>query len=423
MEYQHEDLGAYHLHLMPTKKFKTTTVIINLRRPCRRDEVNLRSLLTLVLFYATAQYPTRRLINIRQEELYNLDIAPAVRRLGNTSNIEFKLNFVDEKYTEKGMTVASLEFFFKVIFDPLIVNGGFDEQVFNLAKQKLLTVINNLKDNKRKYAVVRLLEVMDLEVDLSFRLGYLKDLEMVTPVSLYQYYLSVLKSDLVDIVVLGNFKQAIMSNQIRKLIPLNTMKKEIPLMPLTYKRARKRLKRVTEVVPALQTNVVMGCKLLGLTKFEQLYVLPIFADILGGAGYSKLFRSVREKHSLAYFINAQYRLLDQLLVISAGINAKEVAPLLKLVKKELQGLMRCDITKKELVSAQNNYISLQQLIMDDANALSSAFLNYSLLKTDDLETRIEKIKTVTRADLKKVSKKIRIELVYCLEGNDTNEEN
>ena len=46
----------------------------------------------------------------------------------------------------------------------------------------------------------------------------------------------------------------------------------------------------------------------------------------------------------------------------------------------------------------------------------------SLLKTDDIETRLKKMNEVTLADIIKVSKKVKIDTVYCLEGIN-NEEN
>ena len=59
-------------------------------------------------------------------------------------------------------------------------------------------------------------------------------------------------------------------------------------------------------------------KLDGLTDFERNYVLPIYGYILGGGPDSRLFKTVREKHSLCYTVSSS--ILDSLYRATIGIS-------------------------------------------------------------------------------------------------------
>lgn len=422
MEYNKHNIGPYQLHTIKTKKFKTISVLLNFKRPLRKEEITKRSFLNLILIQATKNYPTRRLLSIRVEELYGLDIANFIQQDINNNSLTFFLSMLNEKWTAPGMYEAGLSFLGELIFNPNLNGNKFCEKTFNVVKQELKNRLNGLKDNKREYAQIRMLEEMDRNEGIPYRAGYLEDLETITPTNLYEYYLSVLKSDLVDIFILGDIDVNKTKKIIKDIIPINTIKRETKHLTREHYKIRKRLRIVKEQDDINQAKLVIGCKLTKLTSFEKRYVMLILVRVLGGSGYSKLFRSVREKQSLAYYVNCQYEYLNQLLIIEAGINQADFPKTLYYVKKELQQMVKGNITKEELITAQSEYISTVQLILDNPETLINAYLTQELLKTVSLAQYIENVKKVTINDLKKVSKKLKIDTVYLLYGDDNNEE-
>ncbi|MDD2489859.1 MAG: insulinase family protein [Bacilli bacterium] len=423
MKYSRHDFGSYKLHIIKTTKFKTVSVIVNFRRSISKEETTIRSFLSLILLNSTNKYPTKRLLNIEAEKLYDLEISPAIKRIGNHGILSFELNMINEKWTETGMYEKSLNYLLDILFDPHVVDNKFDSKSFNLVKRDLITKINNIKDNKKKYAVVKMLEAMDKRGLLPYRFGYLEDVANINEANLYDYYLDVIKSDVVDIFVLGNIDVNQTKKIIQQKIPLNTIKKQKRELEIKHQDFRKRIKKIKEEEDVKQAKMVIGCKLINLTDFEKKYVMPIFSNIFGGAGYSKLFRSVREQKSLAYYINSQYIYADQILITSSGINQESFDKTLQQVRKELQNMLKGNITKEEVENAKNEYINVHQLIEDHPRALINTYLTMELLELDNIKTRIKKIKEVTIDDLKKVSKKIKMDTVYLLYGDDINEEN
>ena len=53
---------------------------------------------------------------------------------------------------------------------------------------------------------------------------------------------------------------------------------------------------------------MLGFKLERLTDYERQYIMPLYNIILGGTPTSKLFKTVREKHSLCYAVNSHLNL-------------------------------------------------------------------------------------------------------------------
>ena len=64
----------------------------------------------------------------------------------------FKTRFLNEKYTEEGMNEESIRFLLDIIFNPRL-----DNDVIK-CKKKIEKSILQLKDNKIKYSLFKLLE-------------------------------------------------------------------------------------------------------------------------------------------------------------------------------------------------------------------------------------------------------------------------
>ena len=110
MEYQKYENVAYNLHTIKTDKFKTITVKINFKRKLNKKDITYRNLLSDVLLESSLKYPSRRELEIKTEDLYNLLLKANTYTSGNYMVLSFDCIFLNEAYTEKGMLKESLEF-------------------------------------------------------------------------------------------------------------------------------------------------------------------------------------------------------------------------------------------------------------------------------------------------------------------------
>jgi predicted Zn-dependent peptidase len=417
------DMSSYNLHVIKTDKFKTIKILIGFRRLIKKEELTIRNFLKLILLQSTKKYPTKRLLSIEAEKLYGLELSMVSNRIGKYDLMGIELTMLNEKYTEKGILEKSLNLLFELIFNPNVDNGAFDTKSFNIVKNIYSSQINSVKDDPQYYSIIRMLEEMDKNEPYAYRLGYIDDLEKIDEKNLFEYYESVIKSDAVDIYVLGDVDAEEIKNAFKDHFKVNTIKKNKESVFIEHTKIRSRIKKITEKEDVKQAKLVIGCKLSSLTDFERKYVMSLYNSILGGPSYSRLFQNVREKHSLAYNVWSVYRGSDNMLIIYAGIDYQKFDQAFKLVKKEMNSILKSDVTDDELDNAKKDLISVIKHIEDTPGQVINAYQLMNLVGLDDLETRKKNYLKVTKDDIKRVAKKIKMDTVFLLYGDEIDEEN
>lgn len=419
MEYIKKEYAAYNVHIIKTNKFKTVTIDVNFLRKIRKEEITIRNFLSEILLQSSKKYPTKRLLALKSMELYNSNVRSSNSRVGNFSNLSFNLKFLDEKYTEEGSLEKTLDFFFDIIFNPNVENDRFDDRSFKIVNKLIHNEIKSIKDNLTKYSLIKMLEHMDSTAPYSYRgYGYLEDLEQITPKKLYDYYTDVLKSDKVNILIIGDVNTDKVLNIINEKFKINTVKKDMGKAMITHEKIRGRLKKEEDYENIVQAKLNIGFKLKDLTDYELRYVLPLYNDIFGGSPSSKLFQNVREKHSLAYYINSMVNIFDNLLIIYSGINKNSYEKAVTLIKKELTNMKKGKFSDEDINKAKENMLASLDTIKDSPGRMINMYYARELAGGDEIEERIEKVKKVTKEDIMKVASKLKIDTVYLMHGEE-----
>ena len=422
MQYTKKDLGSYQLHLIKTDKYKTITVKVMFRRKIKKEEVTIRNILTSLLVQSTKKYDSKRKMNIEAQELYSSSIAFDNTRIGNYINTTISLNVLNDKYTEKGNFNKALEFLNEVLFNPDVENKSFKEKNVDIIKTKEKTELQGLKENLGAYTAVRSLESFDKNSPVSIRMiGYLEDLDSIDGKSLYDYYLDMINKDNVEISVIGDINESEITQEIKKYFKLRILKKQSNNIELPLKKHRTRRLFAKETVDANQTNVNMICTVDKLTDYEKKYVLPLYNVILGGGPDSKLFKIVREKNSLCYFISSRYKSLDNILVIRTGINKKNYSKTLKLTEKVMNMMKKGKFENDDLKTAKEFFETSYDQFEENPNAVINMYLAMEYLGLDDIDTRRKMTNKVTKNEIIKVAKKIHMDTVFTLEGDKDEE--
>ena len=417
MNYKKIENGAYNIHLINTDKFKTVSVRINFKRKTKKEEITKRNLLTRVLLESNEFYKTSRLIEIETEKLYGLMLRSSSTISGNYSIMSFESSFLNEEYTEQNLLEKSLQFILEFILNPEIEEKQFNINNFNLCVESLKQEIQSLKENPDKYGMHKMLEAMSNEEPYAINAdGYIEDLEKITPKNLYEYYQEIIKSDLIDIFVIGNIEENKIKKIINEKLKINTLKKPSKSHYVTHKKIRKKTKIEKEQGQLEQSKLYVGCKLDKLTPFEQKYVMNMYSFILGGSPNAKLFMNLREKNSLCYTVTSTYQPVFNLLIIKAGIDACNFEKSIKLIKQEIKNMTLGKFTEQDLEAGIITYKNTFKEVEDSAFSILNAYTSCEYLKYDSLETRTKEIEKVTKQDIINVSKKIHIDTIFLLEG-------
>lgn len=422
MQYIFKDQVAYNLHLIKTKKFKTVTIRVVFTSPIEKEELTMRSVLSDILLQSTDKYSSKRNMIIEAENLYAADIFNNTSRWGNNILTSFSLQVLNDKYTEEGNLKKSFEFLSEIIFKPDIIKDHFKEDKLSLVKNNCLINMEEVKENYSEYALVRLKEAYDKNSPISYRLfGYKEDLDNINEYNLYQYYTKMINTNLVDIYVVGDFNQKDMVNLVKDSFKFRKIKKSKPKYELPIKDARKRRLFAKEQVSNSQSKLGIICPISKMKPYEKNYPMVLANIIFGGGPDSVLFKNIREKNSLCYSISSSYSKLDNCLIITAGIDKANYDNALKGITDNLEAMKKGKFTDQDINIAKELYNTAINTIEESPNNLINEYLTEKVIGFENYKERDQIMSSVTKKEIVKAFKKIKMDTVFLLEG-DINEE-
>ena len=415
------DMGSYNLHLIKTKKFKTISIEIHFRRLEKKEETTIRNLLKLALINSSLNYKTLKDLIIASEDLYDIKVFGSLSRIGNYSDLAIKAKFLNEKYTEKDMNSESIKFIFDLIFKPNVSNNSFND-IDNIV-EKLKNSINLVQDNKLKYAILKLFETTK-NMPYSYNtMGNLEDLEKIDGTKLYEYYQSVIKEDLVDVYVVGDFENEKIKEIFREYFQVRTFKKQNCNFIVKELPLRRRIVKYKEYDDVNQSQVTVLCNLRNLTLHERNYVIKVYSHILGGSTNSILFQNIREKNSYAYYVNADVKPYDNIMVIYSGVEKENIDKVLKLMKNSLITMEKGQFSDDDLKAAISTMISSVEASLDTPFGMITSCMSQVLINKDTTSEKIKKYENITRNDIINVAKKVKMHTVLTLEQGNNEKDN
>ena len=424
MNYKTYKCNSFNVHTIKTNKFKTAHMEIIFRKKIVKEELTTYSLLADILSLGNIDYPKRKDLIVKLEELYKSIVYTTALKTGNIMNFSVISDFINPEYINDE---SYLENIIKLTFDllqrPNVINEEFDLKSFNITKNKLKKEIEAIKDNPVNDSVRKALKAMDSNSPSSyFMLDNLEDLENITPSSLYKAYKRLMKDFACDIFIIGDLDMDNVVSLIKKyfkkryIVELNE-----DLKVVNEERKKVQVKEIDG--NNIQANLVAIFNVNNLDEKEQDIVMHVFNYLYGNGGLtSKLYQSIREKNSLCYAISSMYLKYDGLLLIQVSLEQENVKKAISLIKKELKAMQLGDFKDEEVKDAINNMIVSLDLAGDNNIAILNNYVFNCLDDLPLLEERKELFKKVTKDDVVKVAKKIKINTIFTLNGKENNHE-
>ena len=420
MVYKPYKCNSYNIHTIKTDRFKTVHMEIIFRKNIVKEELVNYAFLVDMLMESSKNYPKRKDVITKLEELYKLVVYGTTIKTGNVLSSNFMADFIDPKFIdEDGYLENVIKFIFEMLMNPNATNEEFDLKEFNFVKERLKREIKSIDDNPFKSSMRKAIEAMDKSSVTAFPLmGSVEELDDITPSSLYKYYKKLFKDNTCDIFIIGNVD----SDNIVSLIQKYFKHRYINTNKLVLRVDNKFKKKVTtkeDVSENLQANLVMIYNIGELPEVERHVTMQVFNYIFGSGGLtSKLYKRIREENSLCYNISTLYLKYDELLVIHISLDTANVKRAVSMVKKCLKEMQTGDFLDSDLEDAKKS-ISLALNLTSDNN--SSLLNNYVFHEFDNLpliDERKKSLAKLTKEDVVNVSKKLKLNTIYVLKGKE-----
>ena len=404
------------LTLIPESKFKTNLISVYIQRKLDRNEVTKNALLPGILKSGCNKYKTLGQLTDREEELYGSYLHAGASKRGESQVLGFSILSVNEKYLDEKILGQCIEFLNEIINNPLVIDGGFNEEYLNIEKEILKDSIMSIINDKGNYAMKRTNEIMFEGEPYSINgKGYIEDLDNIDRVSLYEHYKEVLKTSPIEIMIEGEFEETEVVELIKEKFQFDRGN-IIDIPKEEYYKEVDKVKEVKETMDIAQGKLVMGyrCNVDYLDE-EKYYSLLLGSRILGGGADSKLFINVREKESLCYTIYSTIQKSKSTMMVCSGIEAQNYEKTVNLVKEQVQKLKDGDITEREISNAKIAFINSLNSLNDEIGRISDFYFSQSISKNkSDLDQIKNMINKSTKEDIVEAVKNIELDTIYFL---------
>ena len=415
----------FRLKVLPTQKFKTTTITLKFMAPLDSQTITSRTLLSKMLVRATKRWPTDKAFNRHLSQLYGAHIHSFVSKFKDQHVITLSLEIVNERYLkddtpliEKGFQLLK-----EIIWNPLVSSEQFDAQFLTQEKSLLKKKLESVVDNKSQYAFLQLLKNMFGDQAYSeFASGRLADVDQVTPASLYETYQSMLHNDFSAVYVVGNVEEADIEKQVAEYFDLSKHSLDTTPIESRVQAAEELPKEIVETDEVDQAKLNLGFKLPTRFGEQDYFALIVFNMMFGGDPSSVLFNEVREKQSLAYSIHSQVDAKNGYMFVLSGVTADKYQQAKDTILHEFTRFQQGEFTQAQLALAKKVLIS-QRLEAQDRPKSIIEILNNNVLLEEDLTHDVfaHQVQAVTKDDVVQLAQNTQVETIYTLTKREEDE--
>ncbi|PHK48993.1 EF-P 5-aminopentanol modification-associated protein YfmF [Staphylococcus edaphicus] len=412
-----------HIKVMPTTKFKTTTITLKFMAPLDSNTMTARSILSKVLVRATKQWPTDKIFNRHLSHLYGAYVNSFVSKFKDKHVITISLELINERYLkdqtplfEKGLDLLK-----EMIWNPLITEKKFDDVFVSQEKSLLTKKLEAMVDNKSQISFLNLLKFMFGEHPYQhLATGQVDYIASVTPETLYHTYQSMLQNDYCAVYVVGNVDETQVKAQLETYFNIKPFRFEVTQEP--PKSAIHTLpQEIVEEDDVDQAKLNIGFKMPAQYGDAQYFTMVVFNVMFGGDPSSVLFNEIREKQSLAYSIHSQIDAKNGFMFVLSGVSADKYEIAKDTIIQEFEKFQRGQFDDDKLALAKKVILSQRQESHDRPKSIIE-ILNNNILLDEPMseESYFDGIQSVTQADVQQFAQNIVLDTIYILTkgGND-----
>ena len=401
-------------------RFKQGALSFQLVRPMAGGEASLNALIPAILLRGTKKHPDLRSITMHLDDLYGAAVGSMVRRVGDWQTTGLACGMMDDRFALPGDKVLEpmIDFLRELLLEPCLEDGVFRADFVESEKKNLIATIESDLNDKRVYAMNRMLRNMCRADALGIpRLGYTEWVAAATPESLYSHYRKILRESRIDICYVGSAPSWQVANLLKPI--LNALDRDYKALPAQTPFHDAGPSNEVEHMDVTQAKLCMGYTTPITIGTEEFAAMQVMNSIFGAGMTSKLFQNVREKLSLCYSIGTSYYGAKGLMTLSAGIDAADEEKAKAEIAAQLDAMCRGEITEGEMAAAREAILSGLRGIHDSPGAIENWYASSALsgLPWTPAEY-MEHIAAVTAEQVAEAAKKLTLHTTYILKGEN-----
>ena len=410
--------GGVELWIHRTPRFKSRLWRISFRQPLDHTSV-CRTLAIHLLRRGTTHHRSMREVSRALERLYGASWVAGTCPLGAHQHLRVRLDHVEERHLPGGEAVdqPARELLRQLLFEPALDDdGAFPESAFQTEYRNLQHEFDALYDDKPAWAWRRFLEHWFPGEPWGLpSLGRKEDLEGLDRFDVTEAWRKLLREAPARVMVVGEVDPDEVVDWVSQALPLHSKSQQpAPTPPLSQAPTPRWEIEEDQLLQArLQVGFRVDLQSLSTSAHD---ALALVSNILGDGFHSRLFRRIREEHSLAYDVSALLDRSKGFLACTAGIDANRREEVHELMCEEIESLRREPPTEEEFERARRSLVGTSRSLRESPEGMLD-LLEASLAKgrVRRLEDIVDSFLALGPADVLEAAERIQTaELSYCL---------
>lgn len=396
--------------------FKTSRVSVCGYLPLEEDSVAEYSMLSLLLSNGCADYPLPRGLNERLETLYGASVMFDCVKSGDRLLFLASIVFADDRFLPEAIFGDCVDLLMKMIFEPAVDEGGFLEHNFVREQRIQVEYIESKINDKRGYAIGRCGALMCEGEPFGLNeTGTLEQARQMDRRRVYDAWKRLLSRARFRVSVTAQKEHPEVFEQFLTLLKRSGRRDPYPILVQTTGRAREQVQRVDERMPIAQGKLAMGFRMEDFGPDSVSYPVMVFADLFGGGPYSMLFSNVREKQSLCYYCAARAVRCKGVMMVDSGVEFDKMEQTEKAILEQLERMKNGEFTDDELHASKLALCGTLRSAKDSQAVMdrwyTERWFDQPRLSPEQVE---QQIRGVTREDVVRVAKGVRLDTVFRL---------
>lgn len=398
-------------------RFNANMLAVRFSLPLDANTVTENAMAAELISSCSAVFPTPESLNLKLMQLYGAHIYSSTEKVGNSQVITLRLVGIKNGLGIGGEDCFSeaLHVFREVVFNPSVIDGEFKEEDVNRIKGMWCDKIKSEINEKRIYAKNRLEQIMFKGKPFGVnKYGYTENAEKVDGKSLYLAYKRLINDAKINLSFVGAEYPGEFVNEFCNILP--DTKRYVDTVSHIEKREPC---EVVERINITQGKLVMGFRLSEFGEETDTFVNAIICDIFGGGTYSKLFSEVREKMSLCYYCSARANRYMGVMFVESGVDEVNATRAKDAILKQLEDLQNGNFSDEVVLSSKRSFKNMLNAVGDSISGIDGWY-GARLVQKNPLSPKefLELINSVTREQIIEGAKKITLDTVFYLLGNE-----
>lgn len=412
-----QELKRFPVHICSTTKYKTNFIVLYIRQPLSEENYARAALLPQVLMRGTESYPTSAELRKALDDLYGATLTTDVQKRGDEQIIVFRLQIANEKFLrdQTPLVEQGIRLLAEVLLSPVKEGSSFHQRYVELERDLLIRKLKRIKDDKVAYANKRCLEEMFRnELYRLYPYGSEESVQAIEASQLFAYYQQLLEHFPMQMFVVGDVDPERVLAHIDAHFPLAATE-IIQLASTNVHELPKEPREVIEETKITQGKLHIGCRIQTTIADDDYAAMQVCNGVFGGLSNSKLFRYVREKESLAYYVSSYIESHKGFMMIMSGIDFKNYKKTVNIIKEQLMEMKAGNVSEEELNQTKAVLTNQVRESNDQPFQLIERFMHGIIggkVRTPD--AWIEEIKRVTVEQVQRAAQKIEMDTIYFL---------